>query len=404
MLLVPQICNAASGGRFGLGRSTLPLWRQGIAANTWATIPATNTLDAIDPDDNPVLNTRHPFAAIWHGNGGQSQIVAAWNGAVLDPATDTLYLDLNGGHGDTAENSLYAIRLDQNAPAWSLEIEPSGARYTPPVPSDLLSSAGNLYYDGMPRSQHTRSKQCWVPGHGIVLVRDSGGYPDATRGTENTWLTDPVAKTRQQWATGVLMQNICAGVYDPSRNCIWRIRGGGSGVHRLNIDTEPRQFVSVTTTGWDDANAAQDPRATYIPEHDVIAVLRSNEAPSAHNDNLVVFDPATSTHHSITLTGSKPAGLDRVGHAGASWVPALGALCIWHNSSNTTTIATLTPTGNLRTAPWAWGSLTVAPGNTVTPTGRKANGTYGRFVYSPRLNGFYLLNGTTEPVYFFALS
>jgi hypothetical protein len=381
-----------------------PAWRAAMAANTWSTIPATNTLDAIDPEDDPVLNTRHSSPAIWRGNGGQSQVVAAWNGAVLDPATDTLYMDLNGGHGDTAENSLYAIRLDQNAPAWSLEIEPSGARYTPPVPSDLLSAAGNLYYDGMPRSQHTRSKQCWVPGHGIVLVRDSGGYPDATRGTENTWLTDPVAKTRQQWATGVTMANICAGVYDPSRNCIWRIRGGGSGVHRLNIDTEPRQFVSVTTTGWNDANTAQDPRATYIPDHDVIAVLRSNEAPSAHNDNLVVFDPATSTHHPITLTGSKPAGLDRVGHAGASWVPSLGALCIWHNSSNTTTIATLTPTGNPRTAPWAWGTLSVALGNSVTPTARKANGTYGRFVYSPRLNGFYLLNDTAEPVYFFALS
>jgi hypothetical protein len=40
----------------------------------------------------------------------------------------------------------------------------------------------------------------------------------------------------------------------------------------------------------------------------------------------------------------------------------------------------------------------------VLPSVAVGNGTYGRFGYAPNLDGFYLLNGINEPVYFFALS
>jgi len=51
-----------------------------------------------------------------------------------------------------------------------------------------------------------------------------------------------------------------------------------------------------------------------------------------------------------------------------------------------------------------WTKVTPAVGNTVTPTGSAANGTYGRFRYVPSKDVFILVNSVDENVFVYRLN
>ena len=119
-----------------------------------------------------------------------------------------------------------------------------------------------------------------------------------------------------------------------------------------------------------------------------------------------VFDCATETMYSPPITGSFPSGITVSSMSGAQprYVQSGQFFAVWNNSTNTTAITIFNVPANPRTGTWTVDQLPVAGSNTVTPTARTPNYTYGRFFYSQKLDGFGVINGVTEQPYFYARS
>jgi hypothetical protein len=380
-----------------------PAWRRHQPANTWTTVTATNTLAAIDPAQSAAHNASFPNAASWRGSGGQPQMLAAWSGAILDPATDTFWIPIGGGHGDYGGNEPYRIRLDRDTPGWEMVRPPTGSLLSTPYVALLNDGqeATGTYADGRIRAIHSYNKATYVPGTGPFLAHNGGGYASGNGPGEPNKRTFVMNESTGEWTqagthgTAYVPASGSACTYDPSRHAIWYQPQGDGSIRQYNFATQ----------AWTDRGGSHgycgNIALTYIPGHDLIALNGSfGDAPSPR---LQIFNASTNIWTTPALQGTPPAGLNWTGNAQPHWVPALGALCLWNNDAGTTVIATLTPTGNPRTDPWQWGTLPVAAANTITPTSRQSNGTYGRFQYSPRLDGFYLINAVNQPVYFYAL-
>ncbi|UXI65919.1 hypothetical protein [Tahibacter amnicola] len=379
-----------------------PTWRRTMAVNTWRAIPSANTLRAINPARDPALN---PALATdpdnergpWGGNVGQPGVILPWCGACYDSDSETLWLPLSGGHADYAGNEAYAICLADETPRWRMPRPPSGS-----IPLGLINlndgqeGTGN-YADGRPRAIHSYNKHVYVPGRGPFCAMQGNTYSSGQAGTPRSLLLNP---QNGEWE--VRGSHPAAGLgyggsaYDQTRDAVWWLGGGTTRLSRFNFSTSQWQVFTSGSV----ANVWSYHALVHVPEHDVLVMI---SALLPHSFS--VWDTTTAQMLQPGSSNALPAHLQLGGQAGA-WVPSLNAIAIWHNVTPGTTgvVTLLRAPANPRTQPWTWDTLPLAAGNTVVPTVATANGTYGRFGYSPGLNGFYVLNGTDQPVYFYALS
>ena len=168
--------------------------------------------------------------------------------------------------------------------------------------------------------------------------------------------------------------------------------------------------------GWQSARV--DNQTTTKALDFEVQILLSTAATAPANDKTVyvylvpwMYDGGTWTPMANFSTTTRPTGNEGTAAGGLTpgrtqmrWVPSLGAFVCWDNTTATTLITRLTPPSNPRTGTWVIDTLPVSGANAVTPSVRAANNTYGRFFYSPTLNGFGLFNSVSGPVYFYALS
>ena len=96
-----------------------PAWLVGHPVNEWFQIPGTSSA------------------------GGTA--VFAFSGMALKPSTSEIIVALAGGHGDSADNRVSSIQLDQDQPSWTVRMQPS-AQVEPNVA---------YYPDGKPSARHT---------------------------------------------------------------------------------------------------------------------------------------------------------------------------------------------------------------------------------------------------------
>lgn len=111
-----------------------PVWMKGKPANEWFQIPDTS------------------------GNGGSA--ACAFSGMALKESTSEIVIAAAGGHGDSADNRVVSIRLDQDSPKWIQRSAPS-LSVTPDVP---------YYSDGKPASRHTYFSTQYVPQLDRVML------------------------------------------------------------------------------------------------------------------------------------------------------------------------------------------------------------------------------------------
>lgn len=363
------------------------------------------SLSTLDPGQNATINPNFPSAAPWDSNGAKHVgIVADWNGAAFDQATDRYWLGLAGGHQSYGGNEVYKAEMSAAGPFWSMVRRPSGAIGNVITINDGQEATG-IYPDGRPRSGHTYNRLIHVPGVGPVMCGvgtvyiNAGGkcfwaFIDETTG-EHSFTTDP----------GLSVDNMdgAAACYDPSRRAIWWFESRTSqGAYRYDIPSSgPAHLGTFTAVG-----SAFDKKgyvtATYLPDDDCILVGCDNFEPTASSQVWYVFDCATGLVTTPTFTGSL-SGSMRLGKQAWPWVPALGKLCSWDNASSTTLISTLQPTGNPRTAGWTVSSLPVSGANAVTPGAAAGNGTFGRFAYSSRMGGFLVFSSTSGAINFYKI-
>ena len=170
---VPVTYNAAASPVAG-GRYVWPAWRRHHAPMSVFAIPASNTLDDLNPKNNPAINPVYPSTPEWMGN--HANIIGAWCGACYGDDAGELWLPLSGGHGDYAGNEPYKINLRADVPQWEMVRPPSGAIGNVLTTNDGQEASG-VYSDGRPRSIHSYNKSVWIDGVGpAVAVQGSTSW------------------------------------------------------------------------------------------------------------------------------------------------------------------------------------------------------------------------------------
>lgn len=382
-----------------------------MTPNTWAVVPTAGPLSSIDPNVGATDIT--PVGADYVARS-MTLGLFAYSGACYDQGGDVLWLPLQGGHTDYGGNEPYKLNLNTETPQWVMvrpptgSNPPNGSSYTPPIEPGITRDnfeESGVYFDGRPRSIHSYNRVVYVPGdgpwvavHGATFYDVSGGktWPlriDPTTGeaTFGNVMASPPAITRFSPA---------GSCYDSVRHALWVRENGTGSMHKYDIATQSWAVVGSTLAA---ANAIA---LAHHAAQDLIVMIDGGSAVNPNFDATVrVFDPSDGSYTTVTVTGSS-AGVGPRGSAQHWWVESLGLFAWWDATSgdDTTVISTLTPpAGDWKTGTWTLGNLPVAGSNAVTPTSKGEWGTFGRFAYSPNLDGFVLLNSTTGSLYFYAL-
>lgn len=183
--------------------------------------------------------------------------------------------------------------------------------------------------------------------------------------------------------------------WDPDRRRLW-ITGRGTSQGLLEVDpgnwTVVQRGTHTITSGSEALHYCNSIQALAF-------VLRGTEVRTWRiGEGVYVYDKPT-------VSGSLSAGYAPRYHTdgyGSCWCEDLNAIALYQQVSHTTEISLLVPTGGAN-APWVRSVLAVSPGNTVTPPVSPADGLFSRFWYSKKYKGFFVVFGTQENVYFFAL-
>lgn len=380
---------AASGAGIYGGKYNWPLWRRAIAAQHWGVVPS-NTLASIDPEDNPAYNPNYPSSAPWHGTIGQQGIITAYNGGCYDSDNDVFWLPPGGGHEDYGGNEVYKLGLSADTPQFVMVRPPS---------TDLSGDGTNgLYGDGRVRSTHTYNSPVYIPGAGPAMPAIGATFYQLN-GVTNPYIIDPVTGETSFIGSanpfvGKTPMDAAGACYDSLRHCIWAVGIGSPGLCRWDIATDTWYYADSknSSAGYIDLE--------YMPDHDCLFMVGRTYA-----SGFRIVDCSTLSYVTPTATGALVGmAADKISGAAANYCQSGQFVAVWNNDSSTTTINIFNVPSDPMTGSWSIEQLPVAPTNTVTPTARTANSTYGRFFYSKKLDGFGLLNGIAEQPYFYARS
>ena len=369
------------------GRFNYPSWRRAIAPAHWGTIPAANLLSDLDPSNDPLINPNYPSNHPAHGNIGWRGIIDAWSGASYDYITDQLAI-YGGGHTDNAYNCWPLVNINQDYPTWYMPRPPTGSIGNTGVLNDGQEASG-VYFDGQPRAIHPYNKLVFIPNVGhTVIVQGNCSY-SGQAGTRDTLVLDA--------ETGLCTRSYlnprgsgtsgygCA--FDPTRGVVWT-KGAATGQFgKTAIDGSFSDLVGATIEGGSYCGLC------YMDDIDAVLCVRDGA--------VYLLNCVTESWVQLSFSGSL-VGCNFVGKMQPRYFGS-GRVAVWDNTDNAAQINVLQCTGNPFVDAWTITQLPIAPGNVVTPTVRTENGTYGRFFYSPNLNGFGLINGVSQPIYFYAL-
>lgn len=371
--------------------SAVPAWRSGKSAMSVFAVAAGNTLSSLNPKDNPAINPVYPSNPEWAGSGGQSAVINAWCGGCYGDEVGELWLPLSGGHTDYAGNEPYKINMLADTPMWVMPRPPSGAIGNVLTTNDSQESTG-VYSDGRPRAIHTYNKAVWVDGVGPAISVQGSTAFSGQSGRLDYLQIDRVTGESTRTVVASLAVGNASGLgacYDTSRHAVW-VRGVSDGnFAKFDIASGTWQLVGLQLT------SSGTHGLCYLAAHDVVVDICNY-----YTSKIGVVDCVTGTLTKPATTGSPAVALS--GDMQPVWVESLGAIAVWNNDlANAHRITLLTPGANPRTDTWTISTLDFSIVD--QPTAKADAGTYGRFFYSARLNGFGVINGTTQPIYFFAL-
>lgn len=370
----------------GAGKYIWPSWRRAMTAQTWVEVPG-NVLNDINPANDPTINPNHPGTPEW-SVGDFNRIISAWCGACFDQSRCYLWLPLNGGHGDYAGNEPYRAKLDQDSVTWEMVRPPTGALPGAVVTDDNQEATG-LYADGRIRAVHTYSTPVHVPGLGVGLI--THGAPSWSASPPNgkpVIIDEHTGELITYGADMGVISSEANGCYDPVRHCFWAHERGGSRIEKYDIATDS------WSAGSSFGSSSGPAQLVYLGGEDLVFVRRGSST-------WAIFDPSDRTLTTISSTGT--GVLDSTAQdALPSWCEYDRCLYLWDQSANTDKLTKIQAPADPKSGTWVVSTVTPDASNAVTPSAKTGAGTYGRFGYSKRLDGFYLLNAVTQPIYFFA--
>lgn len=386
---------ADENGQVFAGRFNRPSWVRNKALNTWGVVPSLNTLADINPRNNPLINPVFPNKPEWEATGSFQQIIGAWCGASYNFIEDELRISIPAGHSDYAGGEPYSIRLKTDSPRWEMLHHPTGAIGDGTITNDGQEATG-LYANGRARAIHSYNKLVYIPSYGHAAIPQGSTSHGAQNGTTKAVIFDDV--TGEMIRFGAEIQGEISGdysggaaVYDESRQSVWVRKVGSGRFHRYHVpsDTWIKDVSdSIATSG---SNGLE-----YIPEHDCILWL-NNTFNSRGEIAVLNCQTGEITRKQV---GGIPVGLPLNGQVRPRLFDTNKFAC-WNNSSETTKINVLSFDTNPISGNWNVSQLNVSAENTIIPTTATGNGTYGRFFYSKNLGIFGVVNGVTQPIYFY---
>lgn len=378
--------SVASGGAIAAGRFTIPAWRLAMPNRTWAHLTG-NTLGALDPKLDSLVNPNYPGDAPWKGVNGQESVISAWSGGAWDEASRSLYIH-GGGHADYAGNEVY--KWSAITGQFSRLNKPSGAIGNTGTLNDGNDATNPCYFDGKPRSAHTYGNLQFVNGEFWSFQGSNYaigfGIRSAFKLVSNSW----VRQTTKTWGASYGMT-----VWDSLRSRFLLISSGNG----RPIWWKPGDDSTGQMNYWTN-NDAQEAFGVYDSRRDVVVQF------SRYVTCFKCDDTADAV--AITTTGSPPvwASYTAIGNpsrTGVVYDYDNDRYLVWGNGLSVYVLTPPVVGANPLTATWVWSKIDPDAGNVVTPTTAAANGTYGRFWYSPYLKCCGVVNSTTERMHVFAL-
>jgi hypothetical protein len=304
-------------------------------------------------------------------NGAFESLIFAWNSGVYDTDRDSLVL-FGGGHMDSSDNAVYAFGpLSSANPVWKRLTNPSNP------PANDTSYAG----DGRPVSRHTYNLIDYMPApyNKMVSCAIGSGYSSGSGWGAMDFFDFTIdGFTGQPWTRGPTPPSnrwtfnaFCA--YNPVTRKLW-YQDTGNGQSRL-------QQYDPATNQWS-SHATFNPDSEPSPAIDT----RRNLMVSTGNLNgTILYDLNNPDSQPIRLTTTGPKGVEQGKAPGFQYDPVNDRFLGWDGGS---TVYSLAIPSNPKTGTWVWSTISLDPGNNVTPTGVAGpkivgyeTGTYGRFRY-----------------------
>ena len=344
---------AASQGLRARGAGAAPIWLTGQPLFQWFPIPGSS------------------------GAGGSA--IDAYSSFTVVPSTSELVIAAAGGHNDSADNGVYSIRLDVDAPGWRTR-RAGSTQVQPNV----------LYYaDGLPTSRHTYANVHYIASRNAVLL--SGCRFGFGGGTPSGPGMDLFDLSTDQWLPRGTFADITPfdgfGIAQDALGNIWTSSG--------------RKFDVL-------ANAWSRPGTGTLGRFPAACDSVRNTLFSLQFGDGQGFDPQlgvvarridAASGQGSTITFSPGAALDRFiaaqpNYAGMDFDPNSGRFLFYH-AGETGTVYAITPNAGTQ-----W-DISVLP-TTGTPTAGPPSGSgiQKRFLYVPALRGFVLLPQRSSNLWF----
>ncbi|MGC4119608.1 MAG: hypothetical protein QM765_34555 [Myxococcales bacterium] len=365
---------AAADGATGLDGGGLPAGDVGGRADAGAT-------DAASPVSTPAWLAGKPKNEWFQipgtaGAGGSS--VYAYSGMAFKNDTSEILIALAGGHGDSADNRVVSLRLDQDAPAWTTRLAASAQ-----TERDVA-----YYPDGRPSARHTYYATHYVPQVSRLMVIGAqfvygsavsfntvDGFDLAT----NTW--DPKG-TWPDTAGGFGIAQ------DPTTGDVWT--GSNLSVFRWSASTHQQTKV----IGYNN---------TYLPMQNAWDPVRGRLVCIGFGDGWGYGNYPTLNAFVVSPTGEATAltfnpsdaltqfTADHVASAALEYDPDHDRFLYFGGQSEQAghggRVYVITPTAGTT---WDVGLLPLGPGSQNPPQG-PGTGVWNRFRYVPALKGLVYL-------------
>jgi len=348
-----------------------------------------NTLQDVDPADDPAINLNHPNRPTWSGKEGLSGVFNDWTGGAFSPAWGNLggLFAWGGGHQGYYGGEVYVFDIERRR--WE--------RLTDPVHGQVCDDVTGQTQDGAPCASHSEdSLEYHPPSNSFVVlsseINNLGGYY-----TSRVHLLDLDTLT---WTLKNVVnegKNARTSIYDPSRDLFWSL---GIGVVKLSsFDPDGNSNKGEWTTHGSSFATPSSMISEYDPVRDLMIV---------HNridDELWAFDLGNPDKQKIILNSQGDLECLEYTRPAIVWNPDEALFVVWGNTLGTipaTDVCTVAPPpGDWRKEPWIWTRIPASPA-TATP-GINHNGVYSKFRYVPSKKVFVVGTNYYGDVYAYRL-
>ncbi len=316
----------------------------------WVSIPNTELIDIL-----PESSFKQPI----HKTTGPHAIVNAWSGGAYDSHRDRLMI-IGGGHADYCGNEWLAF--DLNKLKWELLSGPS-------VLNGYDNQSG-VTPDGAPASRHTYNGLTYIPSSDELLMHGGSLCNDAGSADNRWWAGNPEDGTwKLQGGKGTWLLGYST-AYDEATDLVFEFRRG------------PLYSYSPATDIWLQRSTHGDAGKSAMTG--AIDSARRKFLLLGQN-KMYIFDLTTYERVQIE-TGSHP--IVSANSPGLTYVKSIDRYVAWSGGKKLYLIH-----------PVSWEIQALETSGEI-PASATTHGTYGRFRYSSKYNGFILVNSIDSNVLF----